>query len=114
MKKLIALIILLYAPLVFGLPGLKQWRAIWDANTEADVAGYYLYWKTSGGEFTDTDRIDCGVNTEQSLGSVPSNTIIAVTCYDTSENEGGFSSEIPFDKDGIAPAAVGGLQIIEE
>jgi len=113
-KLLITLIILLYAPLVFGLPGGKQWKAIWNANTEADLAGYYLYWKVPSGEFTNADRIDCGINTEQSLGSVPSNTILAVTAYDTSGNEGGFSSEVPFDKDSISPAVVDGLSVVEE
>ena len=116
MKRFIlaTLIVLLYTPIVFGLPGVKQWKAVWNANTESDLAGYFLYWKVLGGEFTDTDRIDCGINTEYSLGGVPNNTILAVTAYDTSGNEGGFSSEVPFDQDSTSPAVVDGLSVVEE
>ena len=115
-KLLTILIILLYAPLVFGLPHTNTYKAVWDANTEADLAGYYLYWRTNSGEFNDADRVDCQLNTEYNLSGISNDTLVvlAVTAYDTSGNEGGFSSEVPFNKDGIAPAAVGGLQIVED
>ncbi len=116
MKRLFMVIalILLYAPLVFGLPGVKQWKAVWDANTEADLAGYYFYWRIPFGEFNDANRVDVGLATEWALGDVPFSSILAITAYDTSGNEGDYSDEYPFDKDGIAPGAVGGLRIIEE
>lgn len=113
MKRLMLVIIMmvLYVPLVFGLPGIKQWTLVWDANQEADLAGYYLYWRAESETFTDTNRLDCGLVTEYSLSGLPSGVLLALTAYDTSENEGGFSIELPFNKDIIPPAAPGGLTI---
>lgn len=116
MKRLLMVIaiVFLYAPLVFGLPGVKQWKAIWDANTEADLAGYYFYWRAGSEVFDDTRRVDCGLNTEYNLDSIPNSNYLALTAYDTSENEAGFSNEVFFDKDSIAPAVVDGLSIVEQ
>jgi hypothetical protein len=115
MKKLIVLLVLMFASSVFALPGTQSWKAVWDANPELDVAGYYLYWRTPGGAFSDTDRIDVGNLQEQVLtGIVPNKTEIAVTCYDTSGNEGGLSTVVPFDTDDQAPASVGGVVVIKE
>lgn len=113
MKRLMLVIamLILYAPLVFGLPGIKQWKAVWDANQETDLAGYYLYWRAESEMFTDTNRIDCGLVTEYSLSGFPSGVILALTAYDTSENEGGFSIEVPFNKDIIPPDAPDGFTI---
>jgi hypothetical protein len=115
MKKLIVLLVLMFASSVFALPGTQSWKAVWDANPELDVAGYYLYWRTPGGAFSDTDRIDVGNLQEQVLtGIVPNKTEIAVTCYDTSGNEGGLSTVVPFDTDDQAPASVGGVAVVKE
>ena len=116
MKRLLMIValILLFAPFVFGLPHTNTYKAVWDANTESDLAGYYLYWRISTGTYTDANRIDCGINPEQSLDSVPNDTILVVTAYDESLNESGYSTEVNFTGDSTSPAVPGGLQIIAE
>jgi len=111
---LIMVTILLFSSMAFALPGTKSWKAVWDANTEDDLAGYYLYWRADGQEFTDSRRLDCGIIPEHSLGDSLNGNYIAVTAYDDSGNESGWSNELFFDKDSSAPAAVSGFQIVEE
>lgn len=114
MKKIITISLLafLYGSLVFALPGSKQYSAVWTANTEQDLAGYYLYWRTSNGAFNNTNKVDCGLSTSQLLtGVVPNKTILALTAYDSSGNESEFSSEVPFDQDDQAPNPPSGLSV---
>jgi len=115
-KRLILIVatILLFSSMVFALPGTKSWKAIWDANTESDLAGYHLYWRADSEEFTDSRRLDCGIYPECSLSDSLNDSYIAVTAYDDSGNESDFSGEVFFSQDSSAPAAVGGLQIVEE
>lgn len=109
---LISFIVFLYGSLVFALPGSKEYEAYWNANTESDLAGYYLYWRTSSGSFNDTNRVDCGLDTSILLtGNVPNKTILALTAYDDSGNESDFSAEVPFDQDGQAPSSPSGLGV---
>jgi len=104
--------ILLFSTLVFALPGSKQWEAVWDANNEADLAGYYLYWRDPGGAFIDADKVDCGTATNQLLtGIVPNKTELALTAYDSSGNESEFSNVVPFDQDSQAPSSPSGFSI---
>lgn len=103
--------VVLFSTLVFALPGPKQYEAAWIANTEADLAGYYLYWRDPSGTFNDTDKVDCGLSTTQLLtGVVPNKTVLALTAYDTSENESEFSEELPFDQDSQAPGTPSGFK----
>ena len=113
MKKLLIAIagLFLCTSLSFALPGTKTYKATWNANTESDLAGYSLYWRTPGGEFTDVNKI-ITVQTEQLLtGVVPVGSEIAVTASDTSGNESGFSTVLFFDLDSTAPAVPSGLSI---
>lgn len=117
MKKLLCLVffVILFSSNAFALPGTNTWKAVWDANTEPDVAGYKIYWRTSGGAFTDVDSIDVGNVIEYTLtGNVPNKTELAVTCYDTSGNESEFSIVVPFDQDSQAPNQVGGVSVVKE
>jgi len=116
MRRIALAIVFLFimTGLSFGVPGTKTWKAVWTANTETDLSHYWLYWRTNGGTFNDTDRVQVA-GTEQTLtGVVPNSRFIAVTAEDTSGNESDFSSEIFFEKDSSAPGAVDGLSIIEE
>ena len=114
MKKLALLFIFVFAfsTSIFALPGTKQYEAVWTANVEPDLSGYYLYWRDPGGTFTDANKVDCGLSTSQLLtGVVPNKTELALTAYDTSDNESGFSDIVPFDQDDQAPGSPSGLQI---
>lgn len=121
MKKVIivlSVIMLMFvaykAKQVAAMPGVKTWMLKWDANTESDLNGYYLYWRTSTGTFSDTNRIACAKTaTSQVLtGTVPNNVILALTAFDVAGNESAFSAEIPFVKDGTAPSSPAGLAVV--
>ena len=65
----------------------------WNANTEQDLDGYNIYYGTQSGQYQ--APIDVG-NTTSYQGSVPDDGTtyyVAVTAYDISGNESGFSEE---------------------
>jgi hypothetical protein len=76
----------------------------WDANTEADVAGYRLYEKATLADGTVNYIVisEVGNVTEESI-TVPNliDKVWVLTCFDTSNNESGKSNEV--GKDTIAP-----------
>jgi len=105
MKSLIAIVIVLsMAACTWAMPSPQCNGSSWDANTETDLAGYYVYWKTDPvAPYQDIDRVDNGLSTsvviDDSLPAVsgPIRSIIhyfVVTAYDTSGNESLFSKEI--------------------
>jgi hypothetical protein len=121
MKKLI--FIILAVSFVFvacgpkpasALPGVKTWMAAWNANTETDLNGYYLYWRTTTGTFSDTNKVMCAktATTQVLTGIVPNNCILALTAFDVAGNESAFSTEVPFVKDGTAPSSPAGLAVV--
>ena len=104
------LMMLMMASQCIGMPGSVTWEAYWDANTEADLAGYYFYWKADSQEFSNDRRVDCGLNTTLTLtGIVPDDVILTVTAYDTSGNESPFCDEIVYDEDTTSPSCVNGF-----
>jgi len=96
-----------------AMPGLKEYQASWTANTETDLAGYYLYWRTATGSFNDTNRVQCAktATTQKLTGVVPNNTTIALTAFDNAGNESAFSATVPFVADGTAPGSPNGLAV---
>ncbi len=65
----------------------------WDPNTEPDLAGYKVYSGTASGIYG--TPIDTGNLTTQTVTGLSSGTyFFAVTAYDTSGNESGFSNEV--------------------
>jgi hypothetical protein len=81
----------------------------WDANTEPDLAGYMLYYKTgaAGPPYTGTGAtegdspIDVGNVTQFTIHGL-SNGItyyFVATAYDTEELESGYSNEVTYDAD---------------
>lgn len=98
MKRiLLALMIIVIIPAIaFCTPGVTPKKAVWNANTEADVAGYFIYWGASNQNYNNTDRVDVGNVTEYNLDSVPGPKI-ALTCYDTSGNESEYSNDVNLD-----------------
>ena len=76
----------------------------WDANTESDLAGYKVYYKTetSGpdyngtGAFEGSSPIDVGNVTQYTLTDLDEDVIyfFAVKAYNTTQQESGFSNEV--------------------
>jgi len=121
MKKILIILACLFlmgiackAKQASALPGLKEYQCTWTANTETDLAGYYLYWRTASGSFSDTNRVQCAktVTSQKLTGVVPTNTILALTAYDTAGNESAFSATVPFAADGSAPGSPAGLAVV--
>lgn len=123
MKKLILIVLALAFIFVAcgpkqaaALPGVKTnpMMAQWNANTESDLNGYYLYWKSGTSAFTDANRITIAktATTQVLTGIVPPNTIIALTAFDVAGNESGFSAQVPFVVDGTAPTSPAGLAVV--
>ncbi|MEA2101320.1 MAG: fibronectin type III domain-containing protein [Thermodesulfobacteriota bacterium] len=67
-------------------------RVNWDANTEADLEGYKVYYGTSS-ETQGWSVCDAGMVTQYDVAGLSQGEIwfFAVTAYDTSGNESGFS-----------------------
>ena len=96
---LILLFLAWYTP-VYALDVTLQW----DANTEADLAGYKVYYKTetSGSTYNGTGAvegnspIDVGNKTEFTLHGLDENVtyFFAVTAYNADQLESGFSNEV--------------------
>lgn len=71
----------------------------WNANTEADLAGYKVYYGYAPG-----DRqyvVNVGLVTKYQFGFMQ-DTWLAVTAYDLTGNESGFSNEVVYRAPGNA------------
>ncbi len=65
----------------------------WDANTEADLAGYKVYHGTASGDYG--IPIDIGNQTTYTVSGLDlGEHYFAVSAYDTSGNESGVSTEV--------------------
>ena len=87
-------LIFLWLLLISSSASAAQLRLAWDANTESDLAGYKVYYGTGSGTYG--SPINVGKVTTCTLNSLtPGQTYyIAVTAYDTSDNESGYSTEV--------------------
>jgi hypothetical protein len=109
MRKLCLVIML-----ALFLPAVAQAGALdvsWDANTEADLAGYKLYYGTVPGSYG--APLTLGKVTAHQLTGLKDNTVyyIALTAYDTSGNESAYSVEISADTgDQLAPGPPQGIK----
>ena len=85
----------------------------WNANTEADLAGYNVYYGTAPGAYGEAISTS---ETSQLLTLTPSEGTtyyFAVTAYDTSGNESDYSEEVSlFIPDPTAPEKPTGIQAI--
>jgi hypothetical protein len=76
----------------------------WNANTDADIAGYHLYYGVASGQYT--QEIDAGNLTYASVsGLVPGTTYyFAVTAYNIDGIESFLSAEVSYTATSAAPA----------
>jgi hypothetical protein len=99
-KLMIVFKLLLFAtfivfPLVFPFNAFgAQLTMAWNPNSEPDVAGYMVYYGTASRNYGSS--IDVGKVTSYTLTGLASGQTyyIALTAYDTSDNESGFSNEV--------------------
>ena len=113
MKKLIAVTILV----ILAIAGIAQAATInvsWNPNTEEDLAGYRLYVGEASGQYG--EPVDVGNVTGHVMEITPeygATYYFALTAYDTSGNESGYSAEATcFIPDGRAPEKPTGLRAI--
>lgn len=91
----------------------------WDANTEADLGGYKVYWcdppatpATCIDSAVATGNQDIGKQTTVALTQTfVHGTVFAVTAYDVVGNESGFSNRV-IAEDKQPPVTPGGVTII--
>jgi type IV pilus assembly protein PilY1 len=93
-KPIFALLILVFTLVLCQSALAAQIKLAWDSNGESDLAGYKIYYGTSSKSYTGS--VDVGNVTSYTLtGLTQGQTYyIAVTDYNTSGNESGYSSEV--------------------
>lgn len=72
-------------------------RLAWDANTELDLAGYWLYQNEMSGQYTESKRVlEIPAGTETcTVGPLrPGTYFWVVTAFDRALNESGYSNEV--------------------
>ena len=111
MKKLFTILAILA---IAGIAQAATVQVTWNPNTEPDLAGYKLYHGTASGQYG--EPVDVGNVTGHVMEITPQHGAIyyfALTAYDTSGNESGYSDEATcFIPDGRAPEKPTGLKAI--
>ena len=111
MRKLVIIITILA---ITGIARAATVQVTWNPNTEPDLAGYRLYVGEASGQYD--DPVDMGNVTGHVMEITPeygATYYFALTAYDTSGNESGYSDEATcFIPDGRAPEKPTGLRAI--
>ena len=111
MKKLFTILAILA---IAGIAQAATVQVTWNPNTEPDLSGYKIYYGTASGVYG--DPIDVGNVTGHVMEITPQHGAtyyFALTAYDTSGNESGYSDEAScFVPDGRAPEKPTGLRAI--
>ena len=111
MRKFISFFIALFVSLfLIVIPAsAKDITFLWDANSEADLAGYRLYQSDTSGSYTfgiGNEVKDTPAGTETCTIDVADGTWYWVlTAYDSNGNESGPSNEVSISVDQTAPSA---------
>lgn len=101
MKLLISLVII-FLIFVSSVQAASNVTLAWDANSENDLAGYKVFYGTVAEAYQHS--IDVGNVTEYVVTNLADGTwYFAVTAYDQSTNESGFSNEVNAALDSISP-----------
>ena len=111
MKKLFTILAILA---IAGIAQAATVQVTWNPNTEPDLAGYKLYHGTASGQYG--EPVDVGNVTGHVMEITPeygATYYFALTAYDTSGNESGYSDEAScFIPDGVKPEKPTGLRAI--
>ena len=111
MKKLFTILAILA---IAGIAQAATVQVTWNPNTEPDLSGYKLYHGTASGQYG--EPVDVGNVTGHIMEITPeygATYYFALTAYDTSGNESGYSDEAScFVPDGRAPEKPTGLRAI--
>ena len=111
MKKLLTILAILA---IAGIAQAATVQVTWNPNTEPDLSGYKLYHGTASGQYG--EPIDVGNVTGHVMEITPQHGAtyyFALTAYDTSGNESGYSAEATcFIPDGVKPEKPTGLRAI--
>jgi hypothetical protein len=88
--------VLLVALLISIWARAEQVTLAWDANTEPDLAGYRVHYGTASGSYTSS--VDVHKVTTSSIGTLTAGQTyyFAVTAYDASGNESGYSNQVSY------------------
>lgn len=86
----------LLLPVFAGVACSATVTVAWDPNPEPTVAGYYMYYGTSSGRYT--NNVDVGSATTCAISALQEGVTyyLAVTAYDGSGNQSGYSDEIVY------------------
>lgn len=111
MKKLFTILAILA---IAGIAQAATVQVTWNPNTEEDLAGYRLYVGEASGQYG--EPVDVGNVTGHVMEITPeygATYYFALTAYDTSGNESGYSDEATcFIPDGVKPEKPTGLKAI--
>ncbi len=109
-KIMLIVIIMLLPAIAFA----ATVQVTWNPNTEPDLSGYKLYHGTASGQYG--EPVDVGNVTGHVMEITPQHGAtyyFALTAYDTSGNESGYSAEATcFIPDGVKPEKPTGLRAI--
>jgi hypothetical protein len=86
----------LLLPVFAGVAFSATVTVAWDPNPEPTVAGYSMYYGTSSGRYTNS--VDVGSSTRCTISALMEGVTyyLAVTAYDGSGNQSGYSDEIVY------------------
>ena len=111
MKKLFTILAILA---IAGIAQAATLQISWNANPDTDLAGYKVYQGTASGQYG--TPVDVGNVTGHVMEITPqygATYYFALTAYDTSGNESGYSDEAScFVPDGVKPEKPTGLRAI--
>ena len=101
----------------------------WDANTESDLSGYYIYYKTgsSGAPYDGTNspikvplaNLNNSANPQYTVPGLSDTetTFFVVTAYDTDNNESGYSNEVSYQSASapkLSSLSISGTDLVNE
>lgn len=113
MKKLLLILVLVLFPVFCFATSNVTFE--WDANSEADLAGYRLYQSAASGNYIygqGNEVLDIAAGTVTGTINVTDGTYFWVlTAYDTDGNESDPSNEVTRKLDATRPSAPSGLSI---